>query len=117
MQLERTTPHALLPQRAWIDVQVDGDTTLIPGMPEAHIRIAKIVVTAGGAAVITLKDGTRDPCWALQVATTGHVVLMLASELPLALPAGQPLVLHLSAAVRLTGFVEYTHVTSREFQA
>jgi hypothetical protein len=117
MRLERTTLHALPLQRAWIDVQVDGDTTLIPGVPEAHIRIAKVVVTAGGAAVITLKDGTRDPCWALQVATTGHIVLMFASDLPLVLPAGQPFVLHLSAAVRLTGFVEYTHERSRDLPA
>jgi hypothetical protein len=30
--------------------------------------------------------------------------------MPLALPEGQPLVLNLSAAIRITGFVEYTQV-------
>jgi len=93
---------------------VVGESTLIPGVPGTHIRIFKVVVTAGGAAVITLKEGTRDNSGGLRVITNGHVVLMFESDLPLAFPEGQPLVLHLSEAIRLTGFVEYTQVTSTE---
>jgi hypothetical protein len=111
MQPERTPPPALRPQRAWIDVQAVGETILIPGVPGTTIRLSKVVVTAGGAAVITLKEGTREDSGALRVATNGHVVLLFESDLPLAFPVGQPLVLHLSAAIRLTGFVEYTQVT------
>jgi hypothetical protein len=110
MRPERTTPHALRHQRALIDVQVVGDTTIIPGVPGTHIRIIKVVVTAGGAAVITLKEGMRENSGGLRVVTNGHIVLMFESDRPLALPEGQPLVLHLSAAIRLTGFVEYTQV-------
>jgi hypothetical protein len=110
MRPEMTPPPALQPQRAWIDARVVGDTTLIPGMPGAAIRIAKVVVTAGGAAVITLKEGMRADSGGLRVATNGHVVLMFESDLPLTFPEGEPLVLHLSAAIRLTGFVEYTQV-------
>ena len=117
MRPEMTTPQALQPQRAWIDVQAIGDTMLIPGVPGTHIRLSKVVVTAGGAAVITLKEGKRDNSGGVRVVTNGHVVLLFESDLPLAFPEGQPLVLHLSAAIRLTGFVEYTQVTSRERRA
>jgi hypothetical protein len=65
-------------------------------VPGTTVRLSKVVVTAGG----------------LRVATNGHVVLMFESDLPLAFPEGQPLVVHLSAAIRLTGFVEYTQVPS-----
>jgi hypothetical protein len=111
MRPERTPPQALPPQRAWIDVQGVGETTLIPGVPGTTIKIAKVVVTAGGAAVITLQEGRRENSGGLRLATNGHVVLLFESDLPLALPEGQPLVLHLSAAIRLTGFVEYTQGT------
>jgi hypothetical protein len=57
MRPEMTTPHALQHRRAFIDVHVVGDTTIIPGMPGTKIRISKVVLTAGGAAVITLKEG------------------------------------------------------------
>jgi hypothetical protein len=110
MRPERTAPPAP-PQRVWIDVQAVGETILIPGVPGTTIRLAKVVLTAGGAAVITLQEGSRDNSGALRVATTGHVVLLFESDLPLAFPAGQPLVLHLSAPIRLTGFVEYTQGT------
>jgi hypothetical protein len=112
MRPEQTPPPALPPQRAWIDVHAVGETTLIPGVPGASIRIAKVVVTAGGAAVITLKEGMRADSAALRVATNGHISLLFESDLPLALPEGEPLVLHLSAPIRLTGFVEYTQVAS-----
>jgi hypothetical protein len=114
MRPEMTPPQALQPQRAFIDVTAVGDTPLIPGVPGTHIRLSKVVLTAGGAAVITLKEGTRDDSGTLRVATHGHIVLMFESDLPLAFPAGQPLVLHLSAAIRVTGFVEYTQVKQRE---
>ena len=117
MRPERTPPPALPPQRAWIDVQAVGDTILIPGVPGTKIRLYKFVLTAEGAGVITLKEGRRDNSAGLRVATNGHVVLMFESDLLLALPEGQPLVLHLSAAVRLTGFVEYTQATSMERRA
>jgi hypothetical protein len=117
MRSEMTPPPAPPPQRRWIDVQTIGDTTLIPGVPGTTIRLSKVVVTAGGAAVITLKEGRRDNSGGVRVATTGHVVLMFESDLPLAFPEGQPLVLHLSAAIRLTGFVEYTQVTAGERRA
>jgi hypothetical protein len=110
MRPEMTPPPALQPQRAWIDVQTVGETILIPGVPGTTIRLSKVVVTAGGAAVITLKEGRRDNSGGVRVATNGHVVLMFESDLPLVFPEGQPLVLHLSAAIRLTGFVEYTQV-------
>jgi hypothetical protein len=110
MRPEMTTPHALQHQRAFIDVHVVGDTTIIPSVPGTHIRISKVVLTAGGAAVITLKEGTRENSGGLRVATNGHVVLMFDSDMPLALPEGQPLVLNLSVAIRITGFVEYTQV-------
>ena len=111
MRPEMTPPPALQPQRAWIDEIVVGETTLIPGVPGTHTRIFKVVVTAGGAAVVTLKEGRRDNSGGLRVALNGHLVLMFESDLPLALPAGQPLVLNLHAAIRVTGFVEYTQVT------
>jgi hypothetical protein len=107
---EMTTPHALQNLRAFIDVHADGDTTIIPGVPGTHIRLSKVVVTAGGPAVITLKEGRRDDSAGLRVVTNGHVVLMFESDMPLAFPEGQPLVLNLSAAIRVTGFVEYTQV-------
>jgi hypothetical protein len=110
MRPEMTTPHALRHQRAFIDVHVVGDTTIIPGVPGTHIGISKLVVTAGGAAVITLKEGTRENSGGLRVAMNGHIVLMFESDMPLVLPEGQPLVLNLSAAIRITGFVEYTQV-------
>jgi hypothetical protein len=110
MRPEMTSPHALQPQRAWIDVQAVGDTILIPGVPGTAIRLSKVVVTARGAAVITLKEGRRDNSGGMRVATNGHVVLMFESDLPLTFPEGEPLVLHLSAAIRLTGFVEYAQV-------
>jgi hypothetical protein len=110
MRPEMTTPHALQHQRAFIDVHVVGDTTIIPGVSGTHIRISKVVLTAGGAAVITLKEGTRENSGGLRVATNGHVVLMFDSDIPLALPESQPFVLNLSAAIRLTGFVEYMQV-------
>jgi hypothetical protein len=110
MRPEMTTPHALQHRRAFIDVHVVGDTTIIPGMPGTKIRISKVVLTAGGAAVITLKEGTRDNSGGLRVANNGNVVLMFDSELPLELPEGQPLVLNLNAAIRITGFMEYTQV-------
>jgi len=110
MRPEMITPHALQNRRAFIDVQVVGDTIIIPSMSGTHIRISKVVLTAGGAAVITLKEGTRENSGGLRMATNGHVVLMFESDMPLALPEGQPLVLNLSAAIRITGFVEYTQV-------
>jgi len=110
MRPEMTTPHALQHRRAFIDVHVVGDTTIIPGMPGTKIRISKVVLTAGGAAVITLKEGTRDNSGGLRVVNNGNVVLMFDSEMPLELPEGQPLVLNLNAAIRITGFMEYTQV-------
>jgi hypothetical protein len=104
-------PQAPHPLRAFIDVRAVGDTTLIPGVPGTTIRLSKVVLTAGGAAVVTLKEGRRDNSGGLRVVMNGHLVLMFESDLPLALPAGQPLVLNLHAAIRVTGFVEYTQVT------
>jgi hypothetical protein len=83
-------------------------------VPGTTIRLSKVVVTAGGTAVITLKEGRRDNGGGVRVATTGHVVLMFESDLPLPSRKASPLVLHLSAAIRLTGFVEYTQVTAGE---
>jgi hypothetical protein len=108
MPPERSQPQALHQCRALIDVQAIGDTTLIPGVPGTTIRIYKVVVTAGGAAVITLKEGRRDNSGGLRVANQGNIVLMFESDLPLAFPEGQPLVLNLTAAIRVTGFVVYT---------
>lgn len=101
-------PQAVHPVRAFIDVQTVGDTILIPGIPGTTIRLYKCVVTAGGAGVMTLQEGQRENSGGLRVAMTGNTVLMFESEMPLAFPDGQPLVLHLSAAMRITGFVEYT---------
>jgi hypothetical protein len=110
MRPEITKPHALQNLRAFIDVSVVGDTTIIPSVPGTKIRIYKVVLTAGGTAVITLKEGTRENSGGLRVAHNGNVVLMFDSEMPLELPESQPLVLNLSAAIRITGFVEYTQV-------
>jgi hypothetical protein len=110
MQPERAKPHALQSQRAFIDVNALGDTTIIPGMPGTKIRIYKVVLTAGGAAVITLKEGSHDSRGGLRVANNGNVVLMFDSAMPLQLSVGQPLVLNLNAAIRITGFAEYTQV-------
>jgi hypothetical protein len=110
MRPEMTKPHALQNLRAFIDVNVVGDTTIIPSVPGTKIRIYKVVLTAGGAAVITLKEGTRENSGGLRVANNGNVVLMFDSEMPLELPESQPLVLNLNAAIRITGFVEYTQV-------
>jgi hypothetical protein len=110
MRPEMTKPHALQNLRAFIDVHVVGDTIVIPSVPGTKIRIYKVVLTAGGAAVITLKEGTRDNSGGLRVANNGNVVLMFDSEMPLELPEGQPLVLNLNVAIRITGFVEYTQV-------
>jgi hypothetical protein len=111
MQPEMSQPQAPHKLRALIDVQAVGDTTIIPGVPGTAIRIYKVVLTAGGASVITLKEGQRDNSGGLRVAMNGHLVLMFESDLPLALPADQPLMLNLHAAIRVTGFVEYTQVT------
>jgi hypothetical protein len=35
---------------------------------------------------------------------------MFDSDMPIELPEGQPLVLNLNAAIRITGFVEYAQV-------
>jgi hypothetical protein len=110
MRPEMTKPHALQNLRAFIDVNVVGDTTIIPSVPGTKIRIYKVVLTAGGTAVITLKEGMRENSGGLRVAHNGNIVLMFDSEMPLELPERQPLVLNLSAAIRITGFVEYTQV-------
>jgi hypothetical protein len=96
--------------RVFIDVNAVGDTTIIPGVPGTTIRIYKVVLTAGGAVVLTLKEGRRDNSGGLRVANSGNIVLMFDSDMPLQLPEGQPLVLNLSVAIRVTGFVEYTQV-------
>jgi hypothetical protein len=110
MQPEMSQPQAPHKLRALIDVQAVGDTTIIPGVPGTAIRIYKVVLTAGGASVITLKEGQRDNSGGLRVAMNGHLVLMFESDLPLALPADQPLVLNLTATTRVTGFVVYTQM-------
>jgi hypothetical protein len=102
--------HALHNGRVFIDVNTVGDTTIIPGVPRTTIRISKVVLTAGGTVVLTLKEGTRDNSGGLRVANSGNNVLMFDSDMPLQLPEGQPLVLNLSGAIRVTGFVEYTQV-------
>jgi hypothetical protein len=107
MQSERSHPQAVHPVRAFLDVQTAGDTIIIPGVPGTSIRIYKFVLTVGGAVVITLKEGQRENSGGLRVANNGNVVLMFESDVPLECPAGQPLVLNLTVAVRLTGFVEY----------
>jgi hypothetical protein len=101
-------PQALHPVRAFIDAQAAGDTIIIPGVPGSTIRLYKFVITATGAGVLTLQEGRRENSGGLRVATTGSTVLMFESDMPLEFPDGQPLVLHLTAAMRLTGFVEYT---------
>jgi hypothetical protein len=45
-----------------------------------------------------------------RVANQGNSVLMFESGMPLAFPEGQPLVLNLTAAIRVTGFVVYTQM-------
>ena len=110
MRPAMSKPHALPNGRVFIDVNTVGDTTIIPGVPRTTIRISKVVLTAGGAAVLTLKEGTRDNSGGLRVAISGNIVLMFDSDMPLHLPEGQPLVLNLSVAIRVTGFVEYTQV-------
>jgi hypothetical protein len=102
--------HAPHNGRVFIDVNTVGDTTIIPGVPRTTIRISKVVLTAGGAVVLTLKEGLRDNSGGLRVANSGNIVLMFDSDMPLQLPIGQPLVLNLSVAIRVTGFVEYTQV-------
>ena len=106
-------PQALQPVRAFIDMQAVGDTTIIPGVPGTHIVLYKFVLTAAGAGVITLKEGQRENSGGLRVANTGNTVLMFESESPLEFPTGQPLVLNMTAAIRVTGFVEYTQEQAR----
>src|SRR5919109_2676342 len=106
MQPEMSQPQAPHKLRALIDVQAVGDTTVIPGVPRTKIRIYKVVLTAGGAAVITLKEGMRENSGGFRVANNGNVVLMFDSDMPIELPEGQPLVLNLNVAIRVTGFVE-----------
>jgi hypothetical protein len=110
MRPEMSKPQALNYVRAFIDVHTVGDTTIIPGVPGTNIRIYKFVLTAGGAVVITLKEGMRENSGGLRVANNGNIVLMFDSEMPLELPEGQPLVVNLNAAIRMTGFVEYTQL-------
>jgi hypothetical protein len=83
MPPEMRQPQALQTLRALIDVQAVGDTTIIPGVPGTTIRIYKVVLTAGGAAVITLKEGRRDNSGGLRVANAGNIVLMFESDMPL----------------------------------
>ena len=94
--------------RVFIDVKAVGDTTIISGVPGTTIRISKVVLTVGGTVVLTLKEGARDNSGGLRVASSGNIVLMFDSDIPLQLPEAQPLVLNLSMAIRVTGFVEYT---------
>ena len=108
MQPGMSNPHACNTLRAFIDVHAVGDTIIIPGVPGTNIRIYKFVLTAGDAGVITLKEGQRENSGGLRVANTGNIVLMFESETPLEFPGGEPLVLNLHAASRITGFVEYT---------
>jgi hypothetical protein len=110
MPPEMSQPQALQTLRALIDVQAVGDTTVIPGVPGTAIRIYKVVLTAGGSAVITLKEGQRDNSGGLRLANAGNIVLMFESDMPLACPAGQPLVLNLTATTCVTGFVVYTQM-------
>ena len=110
MSPEMGQPQALQTLRALIDVQAVGDTTVIPGVPGTAIRIYKVVLTAAGAAVITLKEGRRENSGGLRVANNGNVVLMFDSDMPIELPEGQPLVLNLNAAIRITGLMEYAQV-------
>lgn len=110
MQPAMSKHHALHNGRVFIDVNAVGNTIIIPGVPGTPIRIYKVVLTAGGAVVLTLKEGTRDNSGGLRVANNGNIILMFDSDIPLQLPEGQPLVLNLSVAIRVTGFVEYTQV-------
>jgi hypothetical protein len=108
MRPETSNPQVLHPIRAFIDVHAVGDTTIIPGVPGTNIRLYKFVLTAEGTGVITLKEGQRENSGGLRVVNNGNIVLMFESEMPLAVPAGQSLVLNLTTAMHITGFVEYT---------
>ena len=110
---ERSTPPASHPLRAFIDVQAVGDTIIIPGVSGTHIRLYKCVLTAEGTGVLTLQEGRRANSGGVRVVTTGNIVLMFESDMPLKCPAGQPLVLNLTAAMHITGFVEYTQEPER----
>lgn len=95
---------------ASVSVSSSGDNTVVSGTSSQTVRVHKLVLIAAGAVSVTLKDGAG-------TSLTGAIPLTTNGSLSIDFPEGEPafvtsagngFVVGLSAAVAVTGFVQYT---------
>lgn len=93
-----------------IEISAAGDNVILPGVGTLAIKIyALVLYNAGGLNTITLWDGvTKKLCGELTDFAAGGGLTLPEGDKPwFPLTPGNPFIIHLSAATKVSGFVKY----------
>jgi len=89
-----------------IDISAAGDTTLVAPVTGRKIRVLALALVPDAAVAVTFKSGSSKITGPVRLVDN----LILAAEVPwgcFECSSGQPLVLNLSAAVQVSGWLSY----------
>lgn len=93
---------------ALISFATSGDNNIVAGVTAKVIKAYRLYIVVGGATNITIKDGSTALTGAMPFASNGSLVLDFSGIPWYTTSAGNALVINSSAAVQVSGRVEYT---------
>jgi hypothetical protein len=95
-----------------IDIATAATHVIIPGAPGRRIRIMQIFFTVGGEVNITLYNGVEAMTGAMDFggASEPRAIVIPNDGRPLMLDEGAGFLINLSAAVQVSGLVNYRYV-------
>jgi hypothetical protein len=95
---------------ASVSISSSGDNTVVSGTSSQTVRVYKLVLIAAGGVAVTIKDGASTSLTgAMPLAANGAMAIDFNEGEPVFVTSsGNGFVVNLSAAVAVTGFVQYT---------
>jgi hypothetical protein len=95
---------------ASVSISSSGDNTVVSGTSSQTVRVYKLVLIAAGGVAVTIKDGASTSLTgAMPLAANGAMAIDFNEGEPaFVTSSGNGFVVNLSAAVAVTGFVQYT---------
>lgn len=96
-------------EKASVSVAAIGDNTLVAGATGRRVRlVGGLLVASGGANTVTISDGTTALTGAMDIPADGYLPLGFSARgLVDDTAAGLSLVLELTAATLVAGFVQF----------
>lgn len=94
---------------AAVSFSSSGDNTVVSGTGGQTIRVHRIMFVVAGTVNVTLKDGASTSLsGAIPMTAYGGLILDLSDTPWFVTAAGNAFIINLSAAVQVSGFIQYT---------